>query len=93
MAKLGKFIELTTNKGDPVIAGEKVVTPFSQALVVRLPFGGFVWNRPLAIRVEEQGQSYRIAIVDVTLAAQFVIAMAGLLLVLIYRFISGQSSS
>jgi hypothetical protein len=34
--------------------------------VVRLPKGGFVWNRPTAVLVEQDGQARRIPIVDVT---------------------------
>src|SRR6266516_5507061 len=42
------------------------VTPQSRALVVSLPKGGLVWNRPTAVLVEQDGQTRRIPIVDVT---------------------------
>jgi hypothetical protein len=51
---------------EPVTVDDITVTPRSRALVVRLPKGGFVWNRPTAVLVEQDGQARRIPIVDVT---------------------------
>jgi hypothetical protein len=51
---------------EPVTVGDVTVTPRSKALVVRLPKGGLVWNRPTAVLVERDGQARRIPIVDVT---------------------------
>jgi len=51
---------------EPVTVDDVTVTPRSRALVVRLPWGGFVWNRPTAVLVEQDGQARRITIVDVT---------------------------
>jgi hypothetical protein len=42
------------------------VTAQSRALMVRLPKGGLVWNRPTAVLVEHDGQMRRVPIVDVT---------------------------
>jgi hypothetical protein len=51
---------------EPVTVDDVTVTLRSRALVVRLPKGGFVWNRPTAVLVEQDGQARRIPIVDVT---------------------------
>src|SRR6266545_461376 len=51
---------------EPVTIHDVTVTPWSRALVVRWPKGGFVWNRPTAVLVEQDGQARRIPIVDVT---------------------------
>lgn len=51
---------------EPVTVDDVTVTPRSRALVVRVPGGGFVWNRPTAVLVEQDGQVRRIPIVDVT---------------------------
>lgn len=51
---------------EPVTVRDVTVTPWSRALVIRLPNGGFVWSRPTAVRVEQGGQMRRIPIVDVT---------------------------
>ena len=42
------------------------VTPQSRALILRLPKGGLVWNRPTAVLVEQEGRVRRIPIVDMT---------------------------
>jgi len=54
------------SSGDPVTVGDITVTPQSRALVVRLPKGGFIWNRPTAVLVEQHGPARRIPIIDVT---------------------------
>jgi hypothetical protein len=51
---------------EPVTVRDVTVTPWSRALVIRWPNGGFVWSRPTAVRVEQRGQTRRIPIVDVT---------------------------
>jgi hypothetical protein len=51
---------------EPVTVHDVTVTPLARALTVRLPKGGLVWNRPTGVLVEQDGQSRRIRIVDVT---------------------------
>jgi hypothetical protein len=46
--------------------GDLTLTPQSQVLTIRLPFGGFVWHRPTAVLVERAGRVDRVRIVDVT---------------------------
>jgi hypothetical protein len=50
----------------PVTVGDLTVTPRSRALVVRLPQGGFVWNRPTALTVERAGAVRHVPVVDIT---------------------------
>jgi hypothetical protein len=61
-----KFIQWQIKDGQPVLVGEQKVTPQTQVLTLRFPFGGFVWNRPVAVLVEENGRSQRLPIPDVT---------------------------
>jgi hypothetical protein len=61
---------------EPVTVDDVTVTPRSRALVVRLPKGGLVWNRPTAVLVEQDGQVRRIPIVDLTRILQ--ISLLGL---------------
>jgi hypothetical protein len=68
--QLKDFIQLQTTSGDPQTIGDATITPQSQALIVRFPFGGFVWNRPVAVLVDRNGQTERIPIVDATRIAQ-----------------------
>ncbi len=76
MAQLKEVIRRQTVSGDRVAVGNVSVTPQSQALIVRAPFGGLVWNRPVAILVQRGHQTERIPIVDVTRMAQ--LALLGL---------------
>ena len=80
MTRLKDHIQVHTGVGQPVIAGDTIVTPQFRALIVRLPIGGFVWNRPTAILVEQGGQTKRILIRDVTRITQ--LSLLGFSLVL-----------
>jgi hypothetical protein len=59
-----------TMSGETVTVGDVAVTPQSQALTVRWPNGGWVWNRPVAVLVKRGEEEERIPIVDVTRVAQ-----------------------
>jgi hypothetical protein len=76
MTRWRDMVSWQTLSGRPLTVGGIRVTPQAWALVVRLPRGGFVWNRPLAVLVEQDGSSRRIPILDVTRAVQ--IGLAGL---------------
>jgi len=68
MTRVKDIVQWQTISGNPVTVGDVSVTPQSQALTLRLPIGGFVWNRPVAVLVE-RGESHhveRIPVVDVT---------------------------
>ncbi len=81
MTRLGEIVQLQTHQGTPTTSGNITVTPESQALSLRLPFGGFVWNRPTAIVIEVDRERQRIPIVDVTRIAE--LALVGLMIGLI----------
>lgn len=63
-------MSIETIAGHPVAANGATVTPVARTLALRTPFGGLVWNRPVAVLVERGGQVKRIRIVDVTRAVQ-----------------------
>ena len=63
-------IQYQTISGQPITVGDTTITPQSQALIIRWPYGGFVWNRPCGILVEQGGQTQRIPIRDVTRIVQ-----------------------
>jgi hypothetical protein len=62
-------------------AGGRDVVLEARAARLRAPFGGLVWNRPVAVRVRESGGEQRLAIRDVTRRGQ--VAAYGLSLVLV----------
>jgi len=71
--RTSKFgVELKTFSAPPLNVAGKKLTFQSQALTIRLPFYGWVWNRPVAVLVEQGDGSasleppQRIPIIDVT---------------------------
>lgn len=77
--KIGNVLQWERTTGEPVVAGDVTITPESQALILRLPIGGFVWNRPTAVLVDGDGGQRRVPIVDVTRTAQIGLLAAGTL--------------
>ena len=74
-----EMVRLQTVSGQPVNQLDTIVTPQTQVLTVRLPFGGFVWNRPVAVLVERDGRIGRMPIVDLTRLVQLGMLGLGLL--------------
>jgi hypothetical protein len=97
MTRVKDVIQWQTISGNPVTMGDVSVTPQSQALTIRLPFGGFVWNRPVAVLVEH-GESHRvesIPVVDVTRIIQLGLLGFSLLcsMVMMVKFARRKESS
>lgn len=94
MPNTAKAVAFENRSGEPVTVDGVTLTPQSQALTVRFPYGGFVWHRPAAVIVEEEGQSRRIPIVDVTRMAQvgaYCVVLLWALLYLIVARVSGRN--
>jgi hypothetical protein len=70
----------------PVTLGDVTVTPRTRALVIRLPQGGFVWNRPTALTVQQAGTVRHLPVVDVTRLLQLaLLALAAAIAVAVAR--------
>lgn len=87
-----KFISLETYAGEQIIAGDKRILPFSQALTIRFPStnGGIIWNRPVSVlETSSDGGEQVIRIYDVTRIAQVLLlsfgALGSLLIWLLFR--------
>ncbi len=79
--KLDEIIKWQTVSGEAMTVEDVTVVPQSQALTLRWGrYGGLVWNRPVAILVERDGQTERIPIVDLTRAIQ--LGLLGLCLII-----------
>jgi len=78
MSKLKDVVQWQTISGEEVTVGDVTLTPQSQALILRLPNGGLVWNRPVAVLVKRNGQTERVPVVDVTRVAQLTLLGLGL---------------
>lgn len=73
---MAKWIQIETQRGNPVDASGWRLTPLSRALRIMLPWmkAGLVWNRPSAVIVEGPGQPERtVRIEDATRLAQVAI--------------------
>ena len=84
----GFSISIKKSSGRPVTAGNLVLTPVSQAVVIRTPgqVNGLVWNRPVAVRVQrvpapgaEMQATQVMPVYDYTRRAQILILGVGLL--------------
>jgi uncharacterized spore protein YtfJ len=64
--RLKDLLQVQTVSGQKVAVESLTVTPQSQVLIVRLPIGACVWNRPIAILVEQNGTAQRLPVVDIT---------------------------
>ncbi len=74
---MSELFELRTRQGQPRQIKHVVIQTESRALIMRLPFGGVVWNWPRAVIVEDRGVVTRLPIVDVTRLAVWALAFAG----------------
>ena len=83
MDKIKRFVQFRTSSGETVKKGDVTVTPISQALIVNFPYGGFVWNRPLAIEVDDGETTKRIPILDVTRIVQLSLIGFGFIFVIL----------
>jgi len=89
---MSQFFSWQKKSGEPIKTGGFIVTPQSQVLEVRLPFGGFVWHRPVSVVVEREGEvakgdgreSQIIPITDVTRQALWAISGLAILVNLLF---------
>jgi hypothetical protein len=88
MTNLTDFIQLKTVRGTAVQTTHHTLIPESQALIIRFPFGGFVWQRPTAVLVQQGDQTQRHPITDITRLATWGVLAASLLLLLLLRALS-----
>ena len=80
MEHFKEMVEWRTDSGEAITAGDLTVIPQARTLVVRWPYGGWVWQRPAAVQVRGQDRPEApMPIVDVTRLAQ--LALWGLALI------------
>lgn len=93
MSNLRDFIRLETQLGEALISGDYTITPQSQALIFRWPQGGWVWNRPIGVLVNRDGQTERLPIIDVTRYATWSLAGLTLLFSVIITLVAARRRS
>lgn len=79
MRRAENLIELKTETGNPLYVGDCKLTPQSQALIIGGSSGGMVWNRPVALLVEQDGELKRFPILDLTRIIQLGLICSGLI--------------
>ncbi len=78
MKLFGLVLQVRTVSGNPVMVDSLTITPRSQALILQVPFGALVWNRPFEVLVQREGETRRIPIVDITRLVQIGLLALGL---------------
>jgi hypothetical protein len=91
MKKSKPLFHIETRWGEPLVAGDTEIVPQSQAVTIRWPNGGYVWNRPIAVVVRRDDQEERLPIVDVTLVARLALFALGVLSSLIFLILSNRN--
>ena len=87
-----RIFQFNTIQGNPIILGDRTITPQSQALKIRLGKWGIVWNRPVAVLVEQDGEIHRLPVVDIT--RWIVWGISGIVLLFwIYGLLVGSSNA
>jgi hypothetical protein len=85
MDRIKKIVQWQHHSSPPVLIGDRLITLQSQALSVRLPMGGLVWNRPSGVLVEQDGVVTRLPIQDVTRSALLAMTLAAACIGLLIR--------
>jgi hypothetical protein len=91
MAHLTDFIQLKTVQGTAVQTPYHTLIPESQALIIKFPYGGFVWQRPMAVLVQQNSHTHRLPITDVTRLVTWSVLAASLLTTLLLRLLKKQT--
>ncbi|HLN57906.1 MAG TPA: hypothetical protein VK416_05055 [Thermoanaerobaculia bacterium] len=73
------MIAVETWRAEGFRHGGRLLVPISRTVTVRLPgrAGGLVWNRPLAVEVQESGGRRSLSIPDWTRRVQWLLLGAG----------------
>ena len=87
MAKFSDLIQLKTVQGTAGHTPHHTLIPESQALVIRFPYGGIVWQRPTAVLIQQNNQTRRVPITDVTRIATWSILGISLLFTFLVRLL------
>jgi hypothetical protein len=91
------LLQFETRAGEPIRVGKTQIVPYAKVLHIPFPGmrGGIIWNRPLAVGVQEPEQEERIIPVpDVTRQAQLTLLGISLVCaVLIGLLLSGKKKS
>jgi len=66
-------LKINTHRTTPIQAGEITVQPISQSVHWAGKWFGFVWNRPVAVQVDDGQASYQLPVRDLTRTALIIL--------------------
>jgi len=81
MRRFNDLVQWHKASGQPVVVHDLTLTTQSQMLIARFPWGAWVWHRPTAVQVEQNGRVELLPIVDLTRVIQ--LGLVGLAVVII----------
>jgi hypothetical protein len=87
---MAQWFQQQTISGNKSKIGNKVITPQAQLVTLRWPYGGLVWNRPAAVLVEQDEQTTRMPIIDVSRIFIWGFLGLGFIFALVTAFLSIQ---
>src|SRR5215472_15728639 len=70
-----------------LVVHDLTLTPQSQVLTVRFPWGAFIWHRPTAVQVEQNGRVEMLPIVDLTRLIQLGLVGLGVVVITVISFV------
>ena len=79
MGKLRELLSIKTTSGDPVKLNDYTLTPQSQTVILGGSTRGIIWNRPLAVVVEQDGTIKRLPVIDLTRLIQVGLLLTGVI--------------
>lgn len=85
-----KFWQWKIQDGAPITVGGRTLTPQTRVLSVRFPFGGYVWHRPAAVLVAENGRSQRLPIPDPTRMILIAVAVVSMVIAILAKLQSSK---
>lgn len=92
MGQINQFVRVETHKGKSIATAFGKITPISQVLFIRFPFGGYVWNRPIAIEVQTDQAVNRIRILDVDRLIRMGLSVISFVIVVLFWLFSRKPS-
>ncbi len=87
MRRFNDLVQWHKASGQSVVVHDLTLTPQSQVLIVRFPWGACVWHRPTAIQVERNGRVEQLPIVDLTRLIQLGLVGLGVVIITIVSFV------
>ncbi len=87
MRRFNDLVQWQKASGQSVVVHDLTLTPQSQVLIVRFPWGACVWHRPTAIQVERNGRVEQLPIVDLTRIIQLGLVGLGVVIITIVSFV------